>query len=145
MNRILAAFVAGLVFGVGLTVAQMTNPAKVLAFLDLFGNWDPSLAFVMGGAVAVTFVGYRSLRGRHAPVCDMSMRWPTTTAIDGRLVGGAALFGLGWGLVGLCPGPAVASLGIAPQRTILFVIAMLVGMALARWFGERRSPAAASA
>ena len=145
MKRILGGLGSGLVFGVGLTIAQMTNPAKVLAFLDLFGNWDPSLALVMAGAVMVTFVGFRLLRARTVPACDTAMRWPTATAIDARLIGGAALFGIGWGLVGLCPGPAIASLAIAPQRTVLFVIAMLVGMALARWFGQRRKEAAAAA
>jgi uncharacterized membrane protein YedE/YeeE len=145
MKKILSGFAAGLVFGIGLTVAQMTNPAKVLAFLDLFGDWDPSLAFVMGGAVLVTFLGFRLLRARTAPVCDSAMQWPTATAIDARLIGGAALFGLGWGLVGLCPGPAIASLGIAPQRTILFVAAMLAGMAVVRWFVERKPVAAATA
>ena len=144
MKKILAGFAAGLVFGIGLTIAQMTNPAKVLDFLDLFGAWDPSLALVMGGAVVVTFVGFRLLRTRTAPVCDTAMQWPTATAIDARLLGGAALFGLGWGLVGLCPGPAIASLGIAPQRTALFVLAMVIGMSLVRWFIERRPVTAAS-
>jgi uncharacterized membrane protein YedE/YeeE len=143
MKKILAGFAAGLVFGIGLTIAQMTNPAKVLAFLDLSGGWDPSLAFVMGGAVAVTFLGFRLLRARTAPVCDTAMQWPTATAIDARLLGGAALFGLGWGLVGLCPGPAIASLGIAPERTILFVAWMVIGMSLVRWFVERKPEAAA--
>ena len=142
MKKILAGFAAGLVFGIGLTIAQMTNPAKVLAFLDLFGDWDPSLAFVMGGAVVVTFAGFRLLRARTAPVCDSAMQWPTATAIDARLLGGAALFGLGWGLVGLCPGPAIASLGIAPERTILFVAWMVIGMSLVRWFIERKPEAA---
>jgi uncharacterized membrane protein YedE/YeeE len=143
MKKILAGFAAGLVFGIGLTIAQMTNPAKVLAFLDLSGGWDPSLAFVMGGAVAVTFLGFRLLRARTAPVCDTAMQWPTATAIDARLLGGAALFGLGWGLVGLCPGPAIASLGIAPERTILFVAWTVIGMSLVRWFVERKPEAAA--
>ena len=142
MKKIFAGFAAGLVFGIGLTIAQMTNPAKVLAFLDLFGGWDPSLAFVMGGAVVVTFFGFRLLRARTAPVCDTAMRWPTSTAIDARLLGGAALFGLGWGLVGLCPGPAIASLGIAPERTILFVAWLVIGMSLVRWFIERKPEAA---
>lgn len=139
MTRILAALLAGLLFGIGLTVAQMTNPAKVLAFLDLFGAWDPSLAVVMAGAVAATFAGYRALRGRAAPLCDTALRWPTATAVDARLIAGAVLFGIGWGLVGLCPGPTIASLAIAPQRTLPFVLAMLIGMGLARWLDERRA------
>jgi uncharacterized protein len=144
MKKILAGFAAGLVFGIGLTIAQMTNPAKVLAFLDLFGDWDPSLAFVMAGAVAVTFAGFRLLRARTAPACGTAMQWPTAAAIDARLIGGAALFGLGWGFVGLCPGPAIASLGIAPQRTILFVGSMVIGMSLVRWLVERRPVTAAA-
>ena len=145
MKKILASFASGLLFGIGLTLAQMTNPAKVLAFLDLFGAWDPSLALVMAGAVLVTFCGFRLLRGYATPLCDTAMRWPSVTAIDARLIGGAALFGLGWGLVGLCPGPAIASLGIAPQRTGLFVVAMLIGMGFARWLGEHQAEATAAA
>jgi uncharacterized membrane protein YedE/YeeE len=143
MKKFLAGFAAGFIFGIGLTVAQMTNPAKVLAFLDLFGAWDPSLALVMGGAVMVTFCGFRLLRARTAPIYDTAMRWPSLTVIDARLIGGAALFGLGWGLIGLCPGPAIASLGIAPQRTALFVLGMLAGMSLTRWLRQRRAEAAA--
>ena len=142
MKQIVSAFVLGLAFGAGLVISGMSNPAKVFGFLDIAGEWDPSLAFVMGGAVVLTFAGFRLLRTRTAPVCDTAMQWPTAAAIDARLLGGAALFGLGWGLVGLCPGPAIASLGIAPQRTALFVLAMVIGMGLARWFGERRAEAA---
>ena len=137
MGRILAAFVTGLAFGIGLTIGQMTNPAKVLGFLDLAGAWDPSLAFVMLGAVLVSFLGFRWLRRRVRPLLGGSFQWPTATVIDRPLLSGAALFGLGWGLVGLCPGPAIATLGIQPLRTASFALAMLLGMALFRWFGER--------
>src|SRR5215468_1667418 len=138
MGRTFAAFVSGLIFGIGLTIGQLTNPAKVKNFLDLAGAWDPSLAFVMLAAVAVTFVGFRLLRRRLQPLFGGTFRWPTATAVDRSLVGGAALFGVGWGLVGLCPGPALATLGIQPLRTGAFAAAMVIGMALFRWFRERQ-------
>src|SRR5215204_2606054 len=104
MALIVSAFVSGLLFGLGLIVSQMVNPAKVLGFLDIFGNWDPSLAFVMGGAVLVSAVGHRVARGRGRPVLAPRLEIPTRRDLDARLLGGAALFGVGWGLVGLCPG-----------------------------------------
>ena len=120
---------AGLVFGVGLYVSQMVNPAKVLGFLDVAGNWDPSLAFVMGGAVAVTALGNAFARARPAPLSATSFQWPTSRQIDARLVGGATLFGVGWGLVGFCPGPALAGLSFGLWPVTQFVAAMLIGMA----------------
>jgi uncharacterized membrane protein YedE/YeeE len=129
MSRILIALVAGLLFGLGLTVSQMISPAKVLGFLDLFGDWDPSLAFVMLGAIPVAAIGYRLARLSSAPLCAAAFAVPTQSKIDGRLVGGAILFGIGWGLVGYCPGPALASVGLGNSATLLFVAAMLVGMA----------------
>lgn len=129
MPPILVSLAAGLVFGLGLTVSQMINPAKVLGFLDLFGDWDPSLAFVMAGAIPVTAVGYWLQRRSTAPLFAKSYAMPSQSAIDGRLIGGAILFGVGWGLVGYCPGPALASLGVGPWGTALFVASMLVGMA----------------
>lgn len=129
MRQILAALAAGLLFGIGLTVSQMVNPAKVLNFLDLAGRWDPSLAFVLGGAVMTAALGFRLVRRRTAPLFAGTFRWPTARDIDRRLVLGAALFGLGWGLVGLCPGPAVAALALAPWDVALFTLAMLAGMA----------------
>ncbi|HPG89922.1 MAG TPA: YeeE/YedE family protein [Hyphomicrobium sp.] len=121
-------FAAGVVFGVGLIIAGMINPAKVLNFLDIAGLWDPSLAFVMAGAIAVTAIGYRIGRTRARPLFDETFRWPTATAIDWRLIAGAAIFGVGWGLVGLCPGPAIASLILAAPATLVFVPAMLIGI-----------------
>ncbi len=129
MKAVLIALLAGLVFGVGLYVSQMVNPAKVLGFLDVAGNWDPSLAFVMGGALAVAALGNAFARARPAPLAAASFQWPTSRQIDARLVGGAALFGVGWGLVGFCPGPALAGLAFGLWPVALFVTAMLIGMA----------------
>lgn len=132
MARILAAFAAGLLFGLGLVVSQMVNPAKVLAFLDVFGDWDPSLAFVMAGAVAASSLGYALARRRGVPVLAPKLQIPTRRDLDSRLVTGAALFGIGWGLVGLCPGPALTGLALGRWEVYLFVAAMLAGMALYR-------------
>src|SRR5690349_21427678 len=105
MAIVLSAFASGFVFGLGLVISQMINPAKVLAFLDIFGDWDPSLAFVMGGAVAVSALGYAYARRRGMPVLAPSLDVPSRRDLDPRLLTGAAIFGIGWGLVGLCPGP----------------------------------------
>lgn len=129
MPSIVTALVSGLLFGLGLTVSQMINPAKVIGFLDLLGAWDPSLAFVMAGAIPVAALGYRLARRRERPVCALDFAGPASTALDGRLILGAVIFGIGWGLVGYCPGPALASLGLGKASAFLFVIAMLVGMA----------------
>lgn len=126
----------GLLFGVGLVVSGMSNPAKVLNFLDLFGTWDPSLAFVMGGAVVVAFIGYRLVLGRDAPVAGDAFQIPTRKDIDMRLAGGAALFGVGWGLGGFCPGPALTAIGLGETGTLVFVPAMFLGMWLARIVAE---------
>ena len=128
----LVALVAGLVFGLGLTVAGMVNPGKVLGFLDFAGQWDPSLAFVLGGAVAVAFVGFRLAAPRTRPLVSLAFQPPAATGIDGRLLGGAAIFGLGWGLSGFCPGPAIAALGYGGSGVLVFVLAMLAGMGLFR-------------
>jgi len=126
----LSAFAAGLLFGLGLFVSQMVNPAKVLAFLDIAGSWDPSLAFVMIGAIAASFIGYAVAKSRGLPVLGDRLEIPSRRDFDARLIGGAALFGVGWGLVGLCPGPAVAILPLGLWQGLAFVVAMLVGMAL---------------
>lgn len=128
MTRALAGFAAGLVFGLGLLVSGMANPAKVLAFLDLAGAWDPSLAFVMAGAVAVTFVGYRLAWRRAQPLLTDRFEVPSATSLDRRLLAGAALFGLGWGIGGYCPGPALTALPLLDPGTLVFVPAMLVGI-----------------
>ncbi len=124
---LLLVFVAGLVFGSGLIISGMTNPAIVLAFLDITGAWNPALLFVMGSAVLVTTVGYHLIFRLGQPLFATRFSLPEKTDIDRRLVTGALLFGVGWGLVGLCPGPALASLTAAPLKTGLFVLAMLAG------------------
>jgi uncharacterized protein len=133
MFRILAALACGLVFGVGLTVSQMFNPEKVMGFLDVAaisaGGWDPSLALVLAGAVATTAIGYRQVFRRGRPLLADAFSIPTRRDIDARLIGGAVVFGLGWGLVGLCPGPALAVLGVDGVAALVFVLAMLAGMA----------------
>ncbi len=136
-----SAFAAGLLFGLGLIVSGMANPAKVLAFLDVTGRWDPSLAFVMAGAVAVSAVGYRVARRRGRPVLATRLDLPTRRNLDPRLIAGAAVFGLGWGLVGLCPGPALTLLTVSPAPAATFVAAMVVGMLLFRLVPD---PAAAA-
>ncbi len=128
MTRIVAALASGLLFGLGLTVSGMINPAKVIAFLDIAGHWDPSLALVMGGAIPVAAMGFALARRRAAPVCADAFASPTKTRLDLRLCAGAILFGIGWGLAGYCPGPALASLAFGGARTFVFVAAMLVGM-----------------
>ena len=121
-----SGFVAGIVFGVGLAVSQMTNPEKVLSFLDIFGHWDPSLLFTMGAAVAVSFIGYRVvLKG--GPVLDEALHLPTRSDIDIRLLAGALIFGIGWGIAGYCPGPAIAGLTSGINEPLIFVSAMIVG------------------
>ncbi|MCU0893678.1 MAG: YeeE/YedE family protein [Rhodospirillales bacterium] len=141
MNRILAAFACGLVFGVGLTVSQMINPAKVLGFLDVAaipaGGWDPSLALVLLGATVTTLIGYRLVFRRHRPLFADAFTLPTRRNIDARLILGAILFGAGWGLVGLCPGPAVAVLGVDGLGAVVFILAMLAGMVAYRSIVEK--------
>jgi uncharacterized membrane protein YedE/YeeE len=122
------AFFAGLAFGVGLIVSQMANPAKVLGFLDLAGRWDPSLAFVMGGAIAVAVVGFALAGRRPTTLLGTPSLLPTTRVIDERLIGGALLFGVGWGLAGFCPGPAFVALGAGHAKALVFVAAMIAGM-----------------
>ena len=132
MARVLTALFAGILFGLGLSISQMVNPAKVLAFLDLAGAWDPSLAVVMVGALLVTFPAYALARRHPRPVLAERFAWPTARDVDRRLVTGAVLFGVGWGLVGYCPGPAVASFAFGVPESFLFVAAMAAGAMLAR-------------
>ena len=127
---LLSAFAIGLLFGLGLILSGLTDPGKVLAFLDLAGNWDPSLLFVMGGATLVAAVGFRLARGRGAALLGTPMRLPPSGALDRRLVLGSVVFGVGWGLAGFCPGPALASLGTGLIEPLLFVAAMVAGMGL---------------
>ena len=137
----LGAFFAGLVFGIGLIVSGMTDPSKVIGFLDLAGRWDPSLAFVMVGAILVGAVGFAVARKRTAAFLGGAMHLPASRNIDRRLVLGSLVFGAGWGLAGFCPGPAVVALGAGQDKAVVFVIAMLAGMALfelAEAFARRR-------
>lgn len=131
MLRALAAGLAGIVFGLGLGISQMVNPQKVLGFLDIAGDWDPSLAFVMGGAVAVGFLSFRLVLRRPAPILADAFVLPDRTDLNFRLLAGAGTFGVGWGLVGFCPGPGIAALAYGGEQTFMFVAAMAVGMIVA--------------
>lgn len=133
------ALASGVVFGFGLSLSGMLNPVRVKGFLDIFGAWDPSLAFVLGGAVIVAFAGVQITKRMRHPAFDDSFHVPTNRRIDAPLVIGSALFGLGWGIGGFCPGPAIASLAVGLPQTVLFVIAMLVGMIVHDRTGSRRS------
>lgn len=128
--QIFMALMVGLLFGIGLIVSGMTDPAKVIGFLDLAGSWDPSLAFVMGGAILVGVFAFGVARRRKRSLLGAPMRLPTATAIDRRLVLGSLAFGAGWGLAGYCPGPALASLASGGVKPLIFTLAMLAGMAL---------------
>jgi uncharacterized protein len=144
--RALASLVCGFIFGWGLFISGMMQPAKVLGFLDFLaipsGGWDPTLIVVMGAALAVSMVGYALIRQRR-PILETKSYWPTQTAIDRPLIGGAVLFGIGWGLVGLCPGPAIENLATLSPGAIVFVIAMAAGMA-AHNFWQARTPVPAA-
>lgn len=143
MKDLVLGLLLGLLFGVGLAVSGMADPAVVLGFLDPLGAWNPALAFVMGGALVVTFLLYRLARQQDRPLAAAGFHWPTSTVLDARLIGGAALFGLGWGLAGYCPGPALASLTAGHGGTLVFVAAMLAGMLGVRFLGQPRARSAA--
>jgi uncharacterized membrane protein YedE/YeeE len=136
--KTLAGLVCGIIFGLGLAISGMINPAKVIGFLDVAGSWDPTLAFVMGGALLVAVPAYSVILGRRCPFLVEKFSLPTKSRLDGPLVWGSALFGVGWGLVGFCPGPAVAAIATGIPAVLGFVAAMLAGMALYAWIsGER--------
>ncbi len=140
MKKVLSAGLAGLVFGLGLTISGMLDPVRVLGFLDIAGGaWDPTLVFVLAGAVGVTAIGYGLVTKRSAPIYDAQFALPPTTGIDARLIGGAAMFGVGWGMVGYCPGPAIASIGFAGTSAAIFCLAMVGGMLLHRMIPEKVS------
>tara|TARA_B100000378_G_scaffold181470_1_gene146769 strand:- start:547 stop:966 length:420 start_codon:yes stop_codon:yes gene_type:complete len=128
--RWLAALLSGTLFGAGLALSGMMDPARVRGFLDIFGAWDPTLAFVMGGAVIVMAGAWAIQRRMKGPALDETFSLPGTKKLDARLIGGSALFGAGWGLAGLCPGPGIASLTTSPLPAAVFVVAMIAGMAL---------------
>jgi uncharacterized membrane protein YedE/YeeE len=132
MKIIMSALMAGVIFGVGLALSGMVDPNKVINFLDVTGHWDPSLMFVLGGGVITTTLAYRFIFAQGKPLFDDDFHLPTLLKIDAKLLLGAVLFGIGWGLIGYCPGPAVASLGFRPDEPLIVVVSMLAGMLLYR-------------
>ena len=136
MQRI-SEFVVGLLFGLGLMLSGMTDPGKVLGFLDLFGNWDPSLAFVMGGGVMVGLLGFGWAKKQALSLSGAPFQWPEMTLIDRPLVLGSLMFGLGWGLAGFCPGPALVSMASGNDKALVFVLAMVAGMVIYERFKKR--------
>ena len=138
MNNLIALF-SGLIFGVGLIIGQMVNPAKVIAFLDLAGEWNPSLALVMAGAIAVALPAFYWAKKQTHSLNGMTMQLPTTTAIDKRLIMGSIMFGAGWGLVGFCPAPAIVSAAAGYWQAIVFTVAMLAGFCLFAWFEKNQA------
>ena len=135
-TRIFVPLVSGTLFGAGLTLGGMTNPARVRGFLDILGDWDPTLAFVMGGALIVMVIAWRIQPRMAEPLFDKEFFLPGTMKLDMPLLGGAALFGIGWGIAGLCPGPGLAALAIEPLSAVIFIAAMLAGMGIVRLTGR---------
>jgi uncharacterized membrane protein YedE/YeeE len=140
--RIIIAYIIGIVFGVGISLSGMANPAKVLNFFDVAGTWDPSLIFVMGGAVVVTFLGYRFVLKRPMPMFDRKFLLPGSNVIDLKLLGGSAVFGIGWGIAGFCPGGALPALGTGRIEVVLFTAALVAGIFAARALMHFRRPTA---
>lgn len=126
--KLAVAYIIGLIFGLGISMSGMANPAKVINFFDLAGSWDPSLAFVMGGAVVITFFGYRWVMSRSQPLFDISFVLPTRSDIDLKLICGSLIFGIGWGIAGFCPGGALPVLGTGNANVMLFVAALITGI-----------------
>ena len=138
--RNISALICGFLFGLGLAISEMVNPAKVLGFLDVTGNWDPSLIFVMAAGLAVTLITFRFILKQPRPLFESQFHLPSQSkTIDRQLITGAAIFGIGWGLVGYCPGPAIASLAYGQTETVIFLVAMMAGLYVNRRF--RRSAA----
>ena len=138
MRNIVALF-TGFIFSIGLAQSEMINPDRVLGFLDIFGQWDPALAFVLGGAVLVTMLTFRLILKRTHPLLDKEFYLPTKESLDSSLIIGAVLFGVGWGLYGYCPGPALAAIAYLEPANGLFVISLLVGTVAARWWVSRQA------
>ncbi|MEO4041855.1 DUF6691 family protein [Hoeflea sp. CAU 1731] len=130
--KLIATYLIGVVFGVGISISGMANPAKVLNFFDIAGHWDPSLILVMGGALVTTFVGYKMVFGRNAPIFETHFYLPGSRNIDAKIVGGSAVFGIGWGISGFCPGGALPALGTGRWDVFAFTIALVTGIFLAR-------------
>jgi uncharacterized protein len=131
--RMISALVIGMIFGIGITISGMANPAKVLNFFDIAGTWDPSLILVMGGALVTAAIGYRLVFGAlKDPLFERNYNVPTSRVIDARLVGGSALFGIGWGIAGFCPGGAIPALGLGYSETVVFTVAMVGGIVIGR-------------
>ena len=130
--RIIAAYFIGLIFGLGIMISGMANPAKVINFFDAFGTWDPSLIFVMGGAVVTTFIGYRLVLGRKEPLFEARFKLPTSTNIDLKLVAGSAIFGVGWGIAGFCPGGAIPAIGTGRVEVLVFMAGLIAGLITTR-------------
>lgn len=131
--KLFFAYLSGLIFGVGISISGMANPAKVLNFFDIAGTWDPSLAFVMGGALIVTFIGYRFVLKRPTPFMETAFQLPTRRDLDLPLIGGSAVFGIGWGIAGFCPGGALPALGTGRTEVLIFVAALLGGIIAAKF------------
>lgn len=141
--RLIATYITGLIFGIGISISGMANPAKVLNFFDIAGSWDPSLIFVMGGALMTTFIGYRVVFGRTAPLFDADFKLPTSSTLDAKLIGGSAVFGIGWGIAGFCPGGALPALGTGKLEVFLFTGALIAGVLLAKYLqnnAAKRAP-----
>ncbi|PIE11241.1 MAG: permease [Rhodobacterales bacterium] len=143
--RHIATYLIGLIFGVGISISGMADPAKVLNFFDVAGTWDPSLMFVMGGALIVTFIGYKLVFRRPAPVMQAKFAVPTNRTIDAKLIGGSAVFGIGWGIAGFCPGAAIPAVGTLNPSVLLFTGAMIAGIFTAKWLVARAQARTATA
>lgn len=133
MNIHLISLVMGVIFGLGLCISGMVNPGKVIGFLDVTGNWDPSLALVMAGGLMVTLGSFHFQKNMKKPLCCVGFVIPAETQIDGKLVAGAALFGIGWGLGGICPGPALTALGFGSPKIVIFLVSLVLGMTVYEW------------
>lgn len=142
--KLVFALITGLIFGVGIALSGMMNPAKVFNFFDIAGTWDPSLAFVMGGAVILTFIGYRLVWRRSKPLLEDRFQVPNSNIIDAKLIGGSALFGVGWGIAGFCPGAAIPALGTGRWEVVLFLAAVIAGFYLRRLLNVTRPAGATS-